>query len=99
MVLMFHNRGGEDLPEWAGLLTNYYWRIRVERRNKVLRRKYYRYVAKEKLRLAEIGIEQTLIIAVCRYLVDFNIVSGRKVKELMSTEPKQLVFDFWADSD
>lgn len=93
----FHNRGGEDLPEWAGLLTNYYYRIRVEGRNKVLRRKYYRYVAKEKLRLAEIGIDQRLIIAVCRYLVNFNVVSGNKVKQLMMTEPRQLTFDFWSD--
>lgn len=99
MLNGFHNRGGEDLPEWAGLLTNYYWRIRVEGRNKVLRRKYYRYVAKEKLRLAESGVDQILIVAVCRYLSDFNIVSGRKVKELMSIEPKQLVFDFRRDFD
>jgi hypothetical protein len=95
----FHNRGGEDLPEWSGLLTNYYWRIRVEGRNKALRRKYYRYVAKEKLRLAESGIDQTLILAVCRYLVNFKTTNGIKVKQLMNTEPKQLVFDFSNNSD
>lgn len=95
----FHNRGGESLPEWSGLLVNYYWRIRVEGRDKVKRRRYYRYVAKEKLRLAEIGVDQILIKAVCRYLVNFNVISGRKVKELMVIEPKQLTFDFWGDSD
>lgn len=91
----FHNRGGADLPEWSGLLVNYYYRIRVEGRDKVKRRRYYRYVAKEKLRLAEIGVDQTLIIAVCRYLVNFNVVSGNKVTQLMMTEPRQLVFDFF----
>lgn len=53
-----HSRGGADLPEWSGLLVNYSYRIRVEGRDKVKRRRYYRYVAKKKLRLAEIGVDQ-----------------------------------------
>lgn len=44
-----------------GQLKEYYWHIRVEGRDKAKRRRYYRYVAKEKLRLAEQGIDQKLI--------------------------------------
>lgn len=94
-----HNRGGIDLPDWSENLKSYYWRIRVEGRNKVKRRRYYRYVTKEKLRLAEIGVDQALINAVCRYLVNFNVVSGRKMHELMLSIPQQLTFDFWSDNN
>jgi hypothetical protein len=90
----FNNQANIVLPEWARLLSNYYWRVRNEGRDKVKRRRYYRYIAKEKLRLAETGIDQQLINAVCRYLASFNIVSGNKLHQLMRTEPMQLTFDF-----
>lgn len=93
----FHNREHYDTPEWAATLTSHYWRIRVEGRDKVKRRRYYRYVAKEKLRLAETGVSQDLIKAVCRYLVKLDIVSGVKMTQLMSRPPVQLVFDFHGD--
>lgn len=90
----FQNRGGMDIPDWAGVLLSHYWRIRVEGRDKVKRRRYYRYVAKEKLRLAELGIDQALIKSVCRYLVNLRVVSGTKMGNLMVDEPRQLILDF-----
>lgn len=57
-----------ELPDWSGRLTNYYCVIRVEKRNKAIRRRYYRKVEKEKLRLAELGICQECIRITCRYL-------------------------------
>ncbi len=90
----FHNRGGFDTPPWALKLTHYYWVIRVEGRDKVKRRRYYRYVEKEKLRLAEMGIHQPLILAVCKYLVNLSVVSGNKMHQIMTAEVRQLTFDF-----
>ena len=95
----FHNRGGHDLPDWAGILISHYWRIRVEGRDKVKRRRYYRYVSKEKLRLAEMGIEQDLINAVCRYCIKLDVVSGNKMAGLLSSPPKQLAFDFFHEKN
>jgi len=40
----FNNQANVDLPDWARLLTNYYWRIRNESRDKAKLRRYYRYV-------------------------------------------------------
>lgn len=60
------------MPEWAGLLANYYVVLRVEGRNKTLRRRYYRLVEREKLRLAVLGIDQHQIKAACRYLSSLN---------------------------
>jgi hypothetical protein len=90
----FKHQPNVETPEWAILLSNYYWRIRNEGRNNVKRRRYYRYIAKEKLRLAESGIDQQLINAVCKYLVSFNVVSGNKLHQLMIAESVQLSFDF-----
>lgn len=64
-----------DLPKWAINLTHLYWVIRVEGRIQAKRRKYYRLVEKEKLRLAELGVSQTKIAAVCRYLCSFKNAS------------------------
>lgn len=90
----FHNRGEYYAPEWADTLRSHYWRIRVEGRDKVKKRRYYRYVTKEKLRLAELGIDQALIKAVCRYLVKLDVVSGNNMHQLVINAPVQLVFDF-----
>lgn len=90
----FNPQANVDLPDWANLLKNYYWRIRVEGRDKVKKRRYYRYVTKEKLRLAESGIDQQLINAVCRYLSSFNVISANKVRQFLIAQSPQLSFDF-----
>lgn len=90
----FNPQADVDLPYWSNLLKNYYWRIRVEGRDKVKKRRYYRYVTKEKLRLAESGIDQQLINAVCRYLSSFNVISANKVRQLLIAQSPQLSFDF-----
>lgn len=82
------------LPDWSRDLSNYYYRIRVEKRDKAKLRRYYRYVAKEKLRLVESGIDADLVNATCRYLAGFNVISGRKLQKLMVTQSPQLSFDF-----
>jgi len=90
----FNPQANIDLPDWSRLLSNYYWRIRFESRDKAKLRKYYRYVAKEKLRLAESGIDQQLINAVCRYLASFNVITGNKLQKLLMVQSPQLAFDF-----
>ena len=83
-----------DRPKWSAGLTSLYWHIRVEGRDKAKRRKYYRYVAKEKLRLAELGIDQELIEAVCRYLCRMDRSSGERMLQLMQQARPQLAFKF-----
>lgn len=81
-----------DLPDWAQDLTNLYWHIRVQGRNQALRRKYYRKVEREKLRLAEMGVSQIKIAAVCRYLCTFK---NSKSLRIILVEPEyQLSFCF-----
>jgi len=94
MIYGHKNREVYELPEWAGHLTNLYWVIRVENKDSAKRRKYYRLVAKEKLRLAEMDIQQELIEAVCYYLVKMTVVSGRKMRDIMSCPKVQLTFKF-----
>ena len=80
------------LPNWTNNLKNYYVVIRVDGRNKAIRRKYYRLVEAEKLRLSEIGYCQECIRLCCRYL---------SVKRLTGTlkpcgrSHNQLFFDFY----
>jgi hypothetical protein len=81
-----------DLPEWANDLRNLYWVIRVEGRIEAKRRRYYRKVEKEKLRLAELGIPQTKIAAVCRYLCNFK--NANTLREVLAIEERQLSFLF-----
>lgn len=94
MINGFNNQPNVQIPHWARLLSNHYWRIRNESRDKAKLRKYYRYLAKEKLRLAESGIDQQLINAVCRYLASFNVISGDKLQKLLMAQSPQLSFDF-----
>lgn len=94
MLYGLRPQGEVVLPSWAGRLTNYYWYIRVEGRDKAKRRRYYRYVFKEQLRLAEAGIDQELIRAVCRYLACFNKSSSVRVLQLMKAPPKQMHLAF-----
>ena len=86
----FHHRGEFDPPEWANNLRNYYWFIRVEGRDKAKRRKYYRRIEKEKLRLVELGYDPVIVIALCRYLSTLNPKSAIALKELLSESNHQL---------
>lgn len=81
-----------DLPAWSENLRHLYWVIRVDGRIEAKRRRYYRKVEKEKLRLAELGIPQTKIAAVCRYLCNFKNSSTLKI---VLAEPEyQLSFSY-----
>lgn len=91
----FHHNALVDLPEWANLLTNHYWRIRVEGRNKTIRRRHYRYVRAEKLRLVEAGICPHKINAVCKYLVSLKQINANRLHVVFQAEFKQLTFDFY----
>lgn len=82
-----------ELPNWTNLLNNYYVSIRVQRNNKRIVRQYYRLVEKEKLRLAEQGINQEKIRIACRYLAMVQCVRcyqckccERMIKDLKSEE-------------
>jgi hypothetical protein len=90
----FHHRGEFDPPEWANNLKNYYWHIRVEGRDKAKRRRYYRLISKEKLRLAEKSINQEIINAVCKYLCVLDASSGKRLHSLLEFPPPQLQLDF-----
>lgn len=89
-----------DIPNWAGNLTNLYCRLRVSKRNKALRRSYYRKIEKEKLRLAERGINQEKIKAICRYLINDDCVrcvnrkSCRDLIDFCSKPDIQLILHF-----
>jgi hypothetical protein len=48
----------DELPAWASNLKPIYCRLQLSKHNKALRRRYYREIEKEKLRLAEEGINQ-----------------------------------------
>jgi hypothetical protein len=61
-----------EFPEWSNNLSNYYVGLRVGKRNKALRRMYYRKIEKEKLRLAELNICQDCILKNCRYLASLK---------------------------
>ena len=51
------------------VLRNLYWQIRYHR-NKSIRRKYYRYVFKEKQRLVELGMDREELRLICRVLAN-----------------------------
>lgn len=91
----FNHRSCADVPAWAGALNNYYWRIRVEGRNKALRRKYYRLVRAEKLRLVEAGVPVSQINVVCKYLVSLKQVNAERLQVVLNAEVKQLSFEFY----
>ena len=86
------------IPEWCRTLCGYYVVIRVDGRNKSLRRRWYRKVEKEKLRLAELGINQIKIKAMTRYLAALNNTYKRaaciKIEALLEEPEPQLTFDF-----
>ncbi len=91
----FTHRSSIDVPDWARLLSNYYWRIRVDGRNKTIRRKYYRKVRAERLRLLESGIPLSHINVVCKYLVSLKQINAERMALELQAEFKQLSFDFY----
>ena len=90
VVIMLHPRGYVDLPAWAQCLSAPYWRIRVEGRNKALRRKYYRQVKKIKLQLVEAGHDQLLVELICRYLSTFSVSSAMAVNDRILESKRQM---------
>jgi hypothetical protein len=95
MIYGFKPQPDVKLPDWASNLTNYYWFIRVEGRDKSKRRRYYRYIRKEKLRLVEqLHIEEETLDALCKYLVSFNKVSSEKLNFRLNNQTIQLQFNF-----
>ena len=83
-----------DLPVWSQNLANYYVVIRVHGRNKAVRRRWYRKVEKEKLRLAELGIYQPHIIAVARYLASVRYTRCVQLNQMLVEPLCQSCFDF-----
>ena len=79
-----------DLPEWANELQYLYYQIRVHSRDKVRRRRTYRYVKKIKIRLLERGVCPVLLRWVCRYLYSLKKNNARHVIELLQSPVKQL---------
>jgi len=58
------------MPEWSNILCNLYWMLRYRRAwDDAHRRRYYRYIAKEKLRLIEEArVDPEELRLLCRYL-------------------------------
>lgn len=72
------------LPPWSGKLCNLYWFLRYLRAwDQAGRRRYYRYIAKEKRRLVEqVGVDQEEVRLLCRYLANTrNTHAERRWKE------------------
>ena len=61
-------------------LYNLYWYIRVMR-NKSVKRRYYRYVAVEKKRLLDAGVDSEELRLLCRSLANrWNVHAERKLE-------------------
>ena len=62
-------------------LNNLYWRIRYTR-NKSEKRKFYRYVFKEKKRLIESGVDKEELRLLCRALSNtLNLHAERRLSQ------------------
>ncbi|WP_146162130.1 hypothetical protein [Nitrosomonas ureae] len=62
-------------------LNNFYWRIRYTR-SKSEKRKFYRYVAKEKKRLIESGVDKEELRLLCRALSNtLNLHAERRLSQ------------------
>lgn len=58
-------------PEWTRTISNHYWHLRYARNFDLARvRKQYRAIAREKTRLAAIGIDPEIIRLFCRHMVN-----------------------------
>ena len=59
------------MPPWSQKLRNLYWFLRYKRVwDSAARRKYYRWIEKEKRRLEEVGVDQEEIRLLCRHLAN-----------------------------
>ena len=94
MIYGFKHRALTDLPKWANNLHFPYWMIRVEGRNQTKRRKYYRAVSKEKLRLVEAGVPIEHVDAVCKYLVNHKQCNADYLKQILSEPVRQMNLQF-----
>ncbi len=96
----YHHQGVIDRPYWVtNKLHLAYWKLRVNKPTGTERRNIYRVIEKEKLRLAELGVNQELIRVTCRYLSSYNIVTGMKMIELMNEPAKQLCLNLAGSVD
>lgn len=87
------------LPNWANQLNNYYWVLRVEKRNKAKVRRYYRLAFKEKLRLVEGGIRYEVIDALCKYLLKLDRRSLARFEEARNEPDVQLRLQYFDPLD
>ncbi|WP_020168410.1 MULTISPECIES: hypothetical protein [Methylotenera] len=94
MIYGFKHRALTEIPKWAGNLHFPYWMIRVEGRNKAKRRRYYRAVLKEKIRLVESGIPIEHVNAVCKYLVSHRKSSADNLDKVLAEPVRQLQLNF-----
>jgi hypothetical protein len=89
-----------DLPNWTDNLKPLYCRLRLSKHNGALRRRYYREIEKEKLRLAEEGVNQDKIRLACRFLSNTNYMRGNistnamEVVEFLNESDKQMILPF-----
>ena len=60
------------MPQWASKLCNLYWMLRFKRSwDLAARRRYYRYIEKEKRRLLEdVGVDAEELRLLCRHLAN-----------------------------
>lgn len=80
------------MPEWSGKLCNLYWHLRYNREwNEAKRRKYYRYVAYEKKRLYETGVDPELLRLLCRHLVNLQ---NKRAEAIFYNYQRQLKLGF-----
>lgn len=92
--------GALKRPDWiSSNLHLWYFILRVEKPRSTKRRQLYRNIEGEKLRLAELGINQELIKATCRYLSCYSVVAGNKMIDLMDRVDVQMCFDFTRKGD
>ena len=60
------------MPEWSGELCRLYWFLRYRRAwDSAHRRRYYRYIEKERRRLLdEVGVDSEELRLLCRHLAN-----------------------------
>lgn len=69
----------------------HYWIVRVEERNETKRRRHYRAIEKEKLKLVEAGIHFEYVDA---YLVSLKQMNADRLNNVLTSEPRQLKLQF-----
>lgn len=72
-------------------LSNLYWFIRYTR-NSNTKRRYYRYVAAEKKRLLDAGVDQEELRLLCRSLSDrLNVHAEKHLANYRKNRPKDQI--------